>query len=482
MSRSKRKYLFQNDQNTLNGALLAGNNSMAEMLLWSLVLLPPVIGVYGAGVCFINIGLFVGTTFAWLFLVKRLRSYRDLSRKTIGSMWEFLYDRYRSVILKDSFLVVWLLILLSMTAALLEYGSKVISKTVGMEYHWVAVGIVVILSIYMCILGNKVRSVIRSIFYIILLLVFFVLVISLFMVNKPSELLDIYGKLHMKGGTSVYLNILYYNGTQTGVTYIISMVGMGLGCLGLPFLFNGAFEAKDSHELDRGRVLSILYTGVMIVVISVWSLLNAVCIYPLKVTLDSGLDELLRTYVAALCHKLEVPTEIRYVILGVLVITLLCLTERIFAMSMEVARGLLPKMKWIRDEKQQNVADIGLLVILSGALLVIVGIWKPEYQKLITVSWEYASAMAAPCILAVVWRAASRPGIFAGLFTGLAVCSVWYFVPMIEGNTLAVSTELSAGTASFVFALAVTIIVSMFTHKKNEAEKKLFDQIKLDQR
>ena len=90
--------------------------------------------------------------------------------------------------------------------------------------------------------------------------------------------------------------------------------------------------------------------------------------------------------------------------------------------------------------------------------------------------------MAAPCILAVVWRAASRPGIFAGLFTGLAVCSVWYFVPMIEGNTLAVSTELSAGTASFVFALAVTIIVSMFTHKKNEAEKKLFDQIKLDQR
>ena len=49
MSRSKRKYLFQNDQNTLNGALLAGNNSMAEMLLWSLVLLPPVIGVYGAG-------------------------------------------------------------------------------------------------------------------------------------------------------------------------------------------------------------------------------------------------------------------------------------------------------------------------------------------------------------------------------------------------------------------------------------------------
>ena len=58
MSRSKRKYLFQNDQNTLNGALLAGNNSMAEMLLWSLVLLPPVIGVYGAGVCFINIGLY----------------------------------------------------------------------------------------------------------------------------------------------------------------------------------------------------------------------------------------------------------------------------------------------------------------------------------------------------------------------------------------------------------------------------------------
>ena len=69
--------------------------------------------------------------------------------------------------------------------------------------------------------------------------------------------------------------------------------------------------------------------------------------------------------------------------------------------------------------------------------------------------------------------------------TFLAVCRYMNFTRAAENLNItqpAVSTELSAGTASFVFALAVTIIVSMFTHKKNEAEKKLFDQIKLDQR
>lgn len=482
MSREKRKGIFQNDQNTLSGALLAGNNSMAEMLLWSLLLLPPVIGVYGAGVCFINIGLFVGTTFAWLFLVKRLRSYRDLSQKNIGSLWDYIYDRYHSVVLKECFLSVWLLILLAMTAALLEYGSKVISGVTGIKFYWVSVAVTIIIGICMCVLGNKTRSVIRSIFYILLLVIFLAMVISLFIVNQPSELLDIYGKIHMKGGTSTYLNILYYNGHQTGVTYIISMIGMGFGCLGLPFLFNGAFEARDSHELDRGRVLSIIYTGVMIVVISVWALLNVVCIYPSKLSLDEGIDELLITYGAALCQKLEWPDQIKYGVLIIFMGTVLCLTERIFAMSMEVFRGMIPEIKWIKSNRKETIVDIILLVVLSVVLLLVIGIWNPKYQELIMMSWEYASAMAAPCILMIVWRAASRPGIFWGLVSGMIVCSIWYFVPMIEGNTLVAATELNAGTAAFVFSLAVTIIVSMFTHKQDDEEKKLFDRIKLDQK
>lgn len=482
MSREKRKSLFRNDQNTLNGALLAGNNSMAEMLLWSLLLLPPVIGVYGAGVCFINIGLFVGTTFAWLFLVKRLRSYRDLSQKNIKSLWDYIYDRYHSVILKECFLVAWLLILLAMTVALLEYGSRVVSSVTGIKYYWVTVIVTIIIGTYMCVLGNKTRSVIRSIFYILLLLIFLAMVISLFIINRPSELLDIYGKIHMKGGTSTYLNILYYNGHQTGVTYIVSMIGMGFGCLGLPFLFNGAFEAKDSHELDRGRVLSIIYTGVMIVVLSVWALLNVACIYPLKISLNEGVDELLVTYVAAICQKLEWPVEIKYGVLVVLMGTVLCLTERIFAMSMEVFRGMLPEIKWIKNDRRDTIVNLVLLVILSVVLLLVIGIWNPKYQELIMISWEYASAMAAPCILMIIWRAASRWGIFWGFISGIVVCSIWYFVPMIDGNTLVAATEMNAGTAAFVFSLAVTIIVSMFTHKHDEEEKKLFDRIKLDQK
>ena len=78
--------MIRKKQDDLNGMQLAGNNSMAEVLLWALILLPPVIAVNGAGVCFIHIGLFAGITFACLFLVKRLRSYRDRNYRSAAGI------------------------------------------------------------------------------------------------------------------------------------------------------------------------------------------------------------------------------------------------------------------------------------------------------------------------------------------------------------------------------------------------------------
>ena len=496
MMQGQEKRILQNNSDSLNGMLLAGNNSMTELLLWALILLPPLIVKNGAGVCFMNIGLFAGITFAWLFLVKRLRSYRDLSGKEMYNLGDYFYSRYESLFLKECYLVIWLLLVLAITGALLIYAGQIISDATEMGTRLAILICAGCLALFLCILSNKIRSIIRNIVYLLIFILFTGMIVWLLTSNSASELLDTYGKLHLPGGTSTYLNILYYNGKSIGVPHIVSLVGAGLGCLGLPFLYNGAFEAKNSHSLDRGRVLSMICAGTMVVALSMWALLNVACIYPLKAENFTDTNELLEAFIVSLCEKEQLPQAFQYIAEGILILAVVCLLERIYAMIFDIFKTMTRmdnrtsskdnkiklKENRIKSKFVLTCVDIITVVVITGLITVFALLWKEDYRSIIRIAWEYSIAVAAPCIVSIVWRSASKAGIFFGGLTGILVCSFWQFVPFLDEETLAGATELSGGVAAFVISLAVTIIVSMFTHKKNEEETRLFNQIKLEQK
>lgn len=489
MVQGQKKRILQYNSDSLNGMLLAGNNSMTELLLWALILLPPLIVKNGAGVCFINIGLFAGITFAWLFLVKRLRSYRDLSGKKMYNLGDYFYSRYNSLFLKEFYLAVWLLLVLAITGALLIYAGQIISAATGIRTRLAIPICAGFLALFLCILSNKIRSIIRSIVYLLIFILFTGMIVWLLTSNSASELLDTYGKLHLPGGTSTYLNILYYDGKSIGAAHIISLVGAGLGCLGLPFLYNGAFEAKNSRSLDRGRVLSMVCAGTMVVALSMWALLNVACIYPLKAENFTDTNELLDAFVVSLCEKEQLPQSFQYIAEGILILAVVCLLERIYAMIFEIVKTMtrvdnrIPsKDNKIKSKFVLTCMDIVTVVLITGLITVFALLWKGDYHVVIRIAWEYSIAAAVPCIVSIIWRGASKAGIFFGGLTGILVCSFWQFIPFLEEKTLAGATELSGGMAAFVISLAVTIIVSMFTHKKNEEETRLFNQIKLEQK
>lgn len=474
--------MIQKKQNDLNGIQLAGNNSMAEVLLWALILLPPVIAVNGAGVCFIHIGLFAGITFACLFLVKRLRSYRDISGKEIFNMGDFLYARYSSYIIKEIFMAVWLFLVGMITTALLSCIGIYLSSAIGHRMTVVACAISLLCVLSVCFVSRKIRNIVRNIVYTLMVVLFLVLVIWLFVVNTPAEILDTYGKVHLPGGTSTYLNILYYDGKSIGVTHIISMLGMGLGCLGLPFLFHGAIEAKNVRSLDRGRVLSIIYTGVSVVILSIWSLLNVVSMYPLKAREDIEMGKLLDIYITSLCYKEKYPLFFRYLAGGLFLCAVICLLERVYAMMFELLFGMVGYEKKIRSKALLTGIDLSVVLLLTGVVTGFAVILHQNYRQILYIAWDYSAAIAAVCILPILWRGASKAGIVSGFFTGIVVCTIWRFPPFIENQSLANATELGSGVAAFIISLAVTVIVSMFTHKEDKTEKKLFEQIKLEQR
>ena len=362
--------MIRKKQDDLNGMQLAGNNSMAEVLLWALILLPPVVAVNGAGVCFIHIGLFAGITFACLFLVKRLRSYRDISGKEISDMGDFLYARYSSFTIKEMFMFVWLILTGMITMGLLSYIGKYLSGVTNRPMIVVICVVSLFCACSMYFISRRIRSTVRNIIYTLMVVMFLALIIWLFVVNTPAEILDTYGKVHLPGGTSTYLNILYYDGRSIGVPHIISMLGMGLGCLGLPFLFHGAMEARDVRSLDRGRVLSIIYTGIAVVILSIWALLNVVSMYPLKASEDIEMGKLLDIYITSLCYKEEYPLLFRYIAGGLFLCAVICLLERIYTMMFDLLFGMVGYEKKIRSKTLITGIDLMAVLFFTGFIAV----------------------------------------------------------------------------------------------------------------
>lgn len=240
----------------------------------------------------------------------------------------------------------------------------------------------------------------------------------------------------------------------------------------------------------------MICAGTMVVALSMWALLNVACIYPLKAENFTDTNELLEAFIVSLCEKEQLPQAFQYIAEGILILAVVCLLERIYAMIFDIFKTMTrvdnrtsskdnkikAKDNRIKSKFVLSCVDIITVVVITGLITVFALLWKGDYRSIIHIAWEYSIAVAAPCIVSIVWRSASKAGIFFGGLTGILVCSFWQFVPFLDEETLAGATELSGGVAAFVISLAVTIIVSMFTHKKNEEETRLFNQIKLEQK
>ena len=481
MSAFNEKRITNKNYKSLGGFLLAGSNSLTEILLWALIMLPAGIVVSGAGLCFTDIGVFAGTTFAWIFLVKRLKTYKDVSGDTMNNMWDFLYSRYHSEVIRKLSAVIWFILVGMIISGLLGFTGDMIFALTGINRNIAVSVLTFVLVVIMYFTNNRMRSIAQSIIYMLLTLVFIGMIAWIFISNSTGELLDTYGKARLSGGTSIYLNILYSDGERLSAVRIISMLGKCFGCLGLPFLYAGAFKAKDNRELDRGRILSMIFSGILIVAICMWSLLLVACIYPLDVNGETPVYELLNIFLTSVFSENKFSNVIINAIMAVLLIAVISLLCTLFSMMCETLKGIASADKYIKKNSTLNLVDI-ICIIISVAAVIITAVLNQDYYMIIKIAWEYCSGIAATYIMMIIWKKVSKPGVISSFVSGIIVCTFWMFMPVIDGSTLAEITSLNAGTVSFAVSFAVLIVVSMFTHKSDERENKIFKQIRLEQR
>jgi Na+/proline symporter len=275
---------------------------------------------------------------------------------------------------------------------------------------------------------------------------------------------------------------MYLDGMPIGTLKLINIFSVGLGCMGLPVLFEGAFETKNLRELDRGRIMAIVYAGVIVISFSVWSLLVVACVYPHSISVTDSTYELINMYVTSLFEGVtygEIISRIIVVIWGGAVI---CLTGTLFHFLEDTVRACISDDKISESYSLKLLIDIFVMVCVAAITLVFSIQCKWNFYSVIKTAWKFSSAVAAPVILSILWQRMSKAGIISGVLTSVLAVAVWMWLPVKGGISLVELTGVDAGLAAFAVSMVVSIFVSIIFKNHNEEEMKVFQKMVQEQR
>lgn len=478
-----RKKILKLNKNSANGIITAGQISANDMILWTLIMLPVDIILFGAGQCFVAVGLFVWNVFAWLFLARRLRGYAELTDTDIHHAGDFFLARYESKGLKYIISIIWIVILGMILSAVLQFSVEIISKHLKLNILLCTGLLVAALLIIVCIFDEKIIHFLKMIIFSAMILLFIVLIISFFSSREASDILDIYGKIRLSGGTSIYLNMMYYDGKLIEPVSLISMIGVGISCIGMPFIYKGIICVRDNKELDRSRIMAIFFVGVTIVASCILALLTVACIYPLKIDKDNNVFDVYNLIIHALYRTNRYETEIRYGILVIYMLAILILAGSLLRTIAELIRGLIPNGKNKKQNSSTMLFDICIVILLG--LIMFFLIWQVDIhvQSMIKLAWNLCgSALAAPCFACIMWQKSTKAGIYCGIAGGGILYLIWSYLPVLHGASLYQETGLSGLVVAVVFSLLLIRLVSIFTKKTSEKEQQVFERMRMNQK
>ena len=477
----KGKSIIKSDNTYIGGIAAAGNVSAGDMILWHLLLLPPLICTCGAGIFWISIGMFAFHTFGWLLLSDRLKIFADLSgaaRRTLPDYFRARYDSRRlrafySVILFAIFSVIIALLfdyIMDMTDSILPSYLRI--------YAAVAVGALIIAASFM---KRQASSLLQNILLFLITLLIIFMCIYMFIKYTPGEVLKLYNKCRLEGGTSNYLNVLYIEGRQLSWTEILSMIGIGCGIAGLPYLYTNAASLKTNKDIDKARIQGIINSGILIVALYVMCLLTYPAIYPEKPADDIMFYAIIGKMAEGYIGSGFAADIIKYAAFVLILSVSMLLAAGLFRQMLIIIKTHIPKSdKKKNKNKFRFIFDIFIIIcVLAVEILIICA--SDNISGLFKIAWGVLqSAVAAPFILSVLRYKTTEAGAFAGGISGLVSFFIWYFLPVSGNDALADITGIGAGFVGFVVSFIICVIVSIFTRCANERIMKILEKVRLE--
>lgn len=463
----------------------------SDMSGWLLMGLPGAVYLAGTGEAWIAIGLLIGTILNWYIVSARLRKYTIVAGNslTIPSFFKNRYRDHKNIIkiVSASIIAVFFTVY---TASAFSSGAKLFatlfsdSASGDENYNQVyVIGLIVaavVILVYTFMGGFKAvctTDLIQGLMMIVAILTVPVLAYAILTFDTSFS-----SALAAKGveQPAQFLNFFVNgDGTPVSAVSIISNLAWGLGYFGMPHILVRFMAVKSNEEIKKSRKIAVVW---VIISLTASCLIGLIARGYLTAQLDDATSEsvFIRT-IQQLFSGNGVLIFIGGIFLcGILAAIMSTADSQLLvtasAVSEDLYKGAVKKNA--SEKSSLLVGKIAVAVVAVIAFFIALNP-KSSIMGLVSDAWAgFGSAFGPVVLLALFWKRSTLSGAISGMAIGALTVIIWDYIPLVNGQTLYVATNLYSLVVGFGLALIVNVIVSLLSKKPSKEIMDEFDSIK----
>lgn len=463
----------------------------SDMSGWLLMGLPGAVYLAGTGEAWIAVGLLIGTILNWYIVSARLRKYTIVAGNslTIPSFFKNRYRDHKNIIkiVSASIIAVFFTVY---TASAFSSGAKLFatlfsnSASGDENYNQVyVIGLIVaavVILVYTFMGGFKAvctTDLIQGLMMIVAILSVPVLAYAILTFDTSFS-----SALAAKGveQPAQFLNFFVNgDGTPVSAVSIISNLAWGLGYFGMPHILVRFMAVKSNEEIKKSRKIAVVW---VIISLTASCLIGLIARGYLTAQLDDATSEsvFIRT-IQQIFSGNGVLIFIGGIFLcGILAAIMSTADSQLLvtasAVSEDLYKGAVKKNA--SEKSSLLVGKIAVAVVAVIAFFIALNP-KSSIMGLVSDAWAgFGSAFGPVVLLALFWKRSTLSGAISGMATGALTVIIWDYIPLVNGQTLYVATNLYSLVVGFGLALIVNVIVSLLSKKPSKEIMDEFDSIK----
>jgi sodium/proline symporter len=449
---------------SLGPAVTALSAGAADMSGWLLMGLPGGIYVSGLADAWIAVGLTIGAYLNWLFVAPRLRSYTQVANDSI-TIPGYLENRFKdnTKLLRIVSGIVILVFFTFYVSSGMVSGAVFFENSFDMDYTTgllIVAAVVVAYTLFGGFLAVSYTDFIQGLMMVIALLL--VPAIAIFKTGGPAETFE---TIRMVDPSLLD----FFKGTT--LIGIISAMAWGLGYFGQPHIIvrfmaiTSVKEIKSARRIGMGWMIFSLLGTVFMALIGIaffkqntqYTLEN-----PEAIFIELGM---------ILFH----PLVAGFLLAAVLAAVMSTISSQLIVTSSALIEDLY-KIVIKKDAKDKELVFLGRMAVLVVSVIACIFALDQDNTILSLVAYAWAgfgAAFGPVILLSLFWRKMTTWGALSGMIVGALTVIIWKNFELGEALLGQSLYEIVPG---FLLCLIVSVVVSLFTYKRNEEIEKEFNE------
>jgi sodium/proline symporter len=429
---------------------------------WLLLGLPGQAFSQGIGAFWVALGCVCGTFFNWTVLATRLRRITGFFRViTIpGYLEERFKDTSHSVRVIAAILIA--VFMTAYVAAQFVASGKALSVTFGMDYT-VAVLISAVVILFYTMMGGFFAVAWTDVIQA-MIMIFGLVVLPVVGTIKLGGPVALWTKLAAvtppDGG---YLSLRVGKEGIALATFLIGMIGIGLGYPGQPHIMVRFMAIKKAKLVRRGALIGVTWA-----VIALYGAVFIGLVARAVLTGDPGDPE----RVMPLLAMQLMPSWLAGVMIAAAMAAMMSTADsQLLVASSSFVQDFYHKTFGREPNPKMLVRLSRIVTLVIGLVAMVVALRQDPENPVGVVFWlvlyawgGLASSFGPLLVLSLYWKRVTKAGAIAGMVSGSVVVIIWKNIPTLSGFLY----ELVPG---FIVSLIVIVVVSLLTRPPEMSEE-----------